>query len=85
MKRDMHQRKSDTLGAIIKAVLQRVVIGELDSSIMSQCLDKIGSDPKFYYYWVAEESTDVPVEEICVAWEGSQTDNSTADPTESKE
>lgn len=35
MKTEMHQRKSDTLGEIIKAILQRVVIGELDSSIIS--------------------------------------------------
>jgi hypothetical protein len=29
-------------------------------------------DPQFYRYWVSEQSTAVPVEEICARWEGRQ-------------
>lgn len=29
-------------------------------------------DPEFYRYWVSEQSTAVPVEEICARWEGRQ-------------
>lgn len=35
-------------------------------------------DPKFYKHWVAEETADVLVEEICAQWEGREQESSSA-------
>jgi uncharacterized protein len=36
-------------------------------------------DPKFYKYWISEDKIEIPVEEICLRWEGQENERNEGD------